>query len=114
MLFLRKKNPIIYFGEFYILAYLVLLCFTILHFAGTAFFLSFFFFQEIECLWPTMNEASLSAPVFPIEFAHFVSFCYTLRIPIILQTFSLLLHLLWQSGISDAIALIVLGCHKPC
>ena len=43
MLFLRKKNPIIYFGEFYILAYLVLLCFTILHFAGTAFFLFFFF-----------------------------------------------------------------------
>ena len=61
-----------------------------------------------------MNEASLSAPVFPIEFAHLVSFCYTLTIPTIFQTFSLLLHLLWRSGISDAIALIVLGCHKPC
>lgn len=82
----EKKNTVTYFEDFYILSYLVLLCFTLLHFSGTAFL--FFFSLEIEGLWPTMNEASLSAPVFPIEFAHFVSLCHTLVISMILQTFS--------------------------
>ena len=75
-------------------AYLVLLCFALLHFADIVSFTNWRFVA-------TLSRASLSAPFFPTAFAHFVSLCHILVIFSISQTFSLLLHRLWWSVISN-------------
>jgi hypothetical protein len=65
-------------------AYLVLL-----HFADIA----FFFYKLKVCGNPASSKSVVT--IFPTACAHFLSLCHILVILVILQTFSLLLYLLW-------------------
>ena len=91
----KKKTDTLKISENWELqAYLFLLCFTLLHFAGIAFFTNW-------RLMATLCWTNLSAPFFLIAFAYFMSRCHILVILAILQTFSLLLYLSWWSVIFD-------------
>lgn len=78
--------------DFLLHTHLTLLCFALLSFVDTAFFTNWRFVT-------TLCRANLSAPFFPIVFAHLRS-----RILVILATFltfSLWFYLLWWPVISD-------------
>ena len=75
---------------YFLQAYLVLLCFTLLNLADVFF---------TYCGSPASGK-SVGA-IFPITFAHFLSLCHVLVVLSIFQTFPLLLYLLWWSVISD-------------
>ena len=75
--------------------YVILLCFSLLHVAGIA----FFFFQIEGLRQPWLEHVSQCR--FPTAFAHSVSLCHILIILGIFQTFSLWLYLFWWSVISD-------------
>ena len=77
--------------------YLILLCFSLPHFAGIAIF---FFFLQIEGLQQPWREHVYQCH-FPTAFAHSGSLCHILIILVIFQTFSLGLYLFWWSVISD-------------
>ena len=79
---------------------LVLLCFALLPFMGTGFFVFFFFSPQLKACGNPAYSKSIPA-IFPIAFAHFVSLCKILVILRGFQTFSLLLYLSWWSVISD-------------
>ena len=109
----EKKNTVTYFEDFYILSYLVLLCFTLLHFSGTAFLFFFFFFLRnwgfmANHEWSKSVGTSISNRICSlcVSLSHFGNFHDTSNF------FLLLLRLLWWSGISGVTDLTVLGCHK--
>ena len=64
-------------------------CFTLLHFTDIEFFL------PVQGLWQRCVKESLSMPLSPTTFDHFVCPCHTLVILVTFQTFSSLLYLLW-------------------
>lgn len=73
-------------------AYLILLRFILLHFADAAFFL------QIDGLWLTLCQASLSAPIFE---QHLLTLCHMWLILTLFQAFSSLLYLLKWYVIRD-------------
>ena len=60
------------------------------------FFACFFvFFLQIEALWQPCIEHIYGYIFFPKASAHFMSLYHILVIPVLFQTISLLLYLLW-------------------
>lgn len=81
--------------------HLVLLCFTLLCFAETAFFL------QIEGLCKPISKKSIGA-IFPIAFTHFMSLCHILVILPVFQTFTIIIFVVLICGQRSLILLLSL------